>query len=100
MEWLVSDAPFLLQAEQLDLDAIDHKKAVETLRNATIQEQVLSVLETTLDEVKPTLEKAIKQRIQDTASGTQPNTEQPSSGIPFLTADSSRRSRSNTRPCW
>ena len=89
MEWLVSDAPFLLQAEQLDLDAIDHRKAVETLRNATIQEQVLSVLEATLDEVKPKLEKAIKQRIQQTAkaglSQTQGNLP---SAFRFLTADS------------
>ena len=79
----------MLQTEQLDLDAIDHRKAVETLRNATIQEQVLSVLETTLDEVKPTLEKAIKQRIQDTAKAGLSQTQ---SNLPaafrFLTADS------------
>ena len=89
MEWLVTDAPFLLQTEQLDLDAIDHKKAVETLRNATIQEQVLSVLETTLDEVKPKLDKAIKQRIKDTAKAGLSQTQ---SNLPaafrFLTADS------------
>ena len=84
-----------------DLDAIDHKKAVETLRNATIQEQVLSVLETTLDEVKPKLDKAIKQRIKDTAKGTQPNTEQPSSGIPVPNGRFTRGVHAQTRsPCW
>ena len=89
MEWLVSDAPFLLHAQQLDLDAIDHRKAVETLRNATIQEQVLSVLEATLDEVKPKLEKAIKQRIQQTAEAglSQTHSNLPSA-FRFLTADS------------
>ena len=89
MEWLVSDAPFLLHAQQLDLDAIDHRKAVETLRNATIQEQVLSVLEATLDEVKPKLDKTTKQRIQQTAEA---GLSQPQSNLPaafrFLTADS------------
>ena len=89
MEWLVSDVPFLLQAEQLELDAIDHSKAVETLRNATIQEQVLSVLGTTLDEVKPKLDKAIKQRIQQTAEAGLSQTQ---SNLPaafrFLTTDS------------
>ena len=63
MEWLVSDAPFLLRPNNWIL-VPSTTEAVEILRNATIQEQVLSVLETTLDEVKPKLEKAIKQRIR------------------------------------
>ena len=48
-EWMTNDAPFLLQSQQLNLDMLDHAQAVETLRNSTIQEQVISVLESTLE---------------------------------------------------
>ena len=68
MEWMVNDAPFLLQARQLNLDTLDHAEAVETLRNSMLQEQVISVLETTLENVRPALKKDIKVRIQETAA--------------------------------
>ena len=42
---MTNDAPFLLH-QQLNLDMLDHAQAVETLRNSTLQEQVISVLET------------------------------------------------------
>ena len=68
MEWMINDAPFLLQTQQLNLDALDHAQAVETLRNSTLQEQVLSVLESTLKNVRPALKKEIKAKIQETAA--------------------------------
>ena len=68
MEWMTNEAPFLLQACQLNLDTLDHAAAVEILRNSTLQEQVISVLETTLENVRPTIKKDIKVRIQETAA--------------------------------
>ena len=68
MEWMTNDAPFLLQASRLDLETLDHGEAVETLRNSTLQEQVISVLETTLENVRPALKKDTKVRIQETAA--------------------------------
>ena len=83
-----------------DLDAIDHRKAVDTLRSATIQEQVLTVLKTNTKEVKPKLDKAIKQRIQQTAEA---GLNQTQGNLPaafrFLNADSPKRLRSNSSPC-
>jgi len=68
MEWMVNDAPFLLQANLLNLGTLGHNEAVETLRNSTLQEQVISILETTLKNVKPKLDNEIKHRIQETAA--------------------------------
>ncbi len=67
MEWFSNDAPFLLTPEWLDLNALDHAKAVETLRNAALQHEVMSVLASTLDAVRPKLEAEVKGRIHTTA---------------------------------
>ena len=66
-EWFTADAPFLLQERKLDLDALGHKEAVDTLRRSTIQGEVLSVLQSTLDLVKPSLKEDTKANIQATA---------------------------------
>lgn len=68
MEWMINDGPFLLQTKELNLQVLGHTEAVETLRNSTLQEQVLSVLKTTLNNVRPTIKKEIKHRIQETAA--------------------------------
>lgn len=68
MEWMTNDAPFLLQASHLNLETLGHTEAVETLRNSTLHEQVLSVLKVTLENVRPTLKKDVKVLIQEAAT--------------------------------
>lgn len=67
MEWFSQHAPFLVAPDLLDLAALDHGRAEEVLRHSSIQNEVLSVLQETLDKVKPNLKEDIKANIQATA---------------------------------
>jgi DNA sulfur modification protein DndD len=63
-EWFTSTAPFILQQANLNLQTLEYDQAVDTLRYSAIHEEVLSVLKTTLDHVRPSLEEDTKANIQ------------------------------------
>lgn len=67
MELFSQHAPFLNDTDLLNLDTLNHGKAVEVLRHSSIQNEVLSVLQGTLDKVQPNLKKDVKANIQATA---------------------------------
>jgi DNA sulfur modification protein DndD len=66
--WLVEDLPFLVNAEALNLEHLQHTKAVETMRSARLRSEVVHLLQSTLDNVKPSLPATTKEAIQAQAT--------------------------------
>ena len=67
MEYFSNSYPFIYVDGLLNLEGIEFDEAQKISKTLIIQSEVLSLLESTLEKVTPSVSKVIKKRIQDTA---------------------------------